>query len=120
MKDLLNGEELPLQRANQASDEFVCLVASTRGLGDEIVDKLDELEPEFHDVLTDAARKAGLSPALFLAHVASQVKAGRYNDVQLLCMGSKIHHLLIPSWKPQSLVDFELELSRYVALAASV
>lgn len=105
----------------QTADEFICLVASSAELGDEIADRMDAPGRQIHPVLTDSARKSGMDERLFLMFVGQRVREGQYNDVLLLCMGDKLHHLLDGAWKSPELLKFDREIGYELEkLAASL
>ena len=104
----------PTQIADQAATDFVCLVAGAAGLGDSVVDMLGRDEPSFEDSLVEASKKARMEPYHFLVYIRQRVKAKRFSDVQLKCVGYKFRRLIDPDWKPTELLSFEREFANIV------
>jgi hypothetical protein len=61
---------------------------------------------------------AGVDVNHFLVLVSHRTKEGWYDDVLLLRIGDKLHHLLNPAWKSRGLRELEYELQR--ALSAGL
>ncbi len=109
--------EDPKARAHKALKKFVLTVASTRGLGDEIVNMYTAMDREIHPFLKECAHDAGLKPEVFRAYATTRLQGQSrpFNDVQLLCIGDKMHHWLDPDFKPQNLLELEQDLEREFA-----
>ena len=107
----------PKTRAHKALKKFVLTAASTGGLGDEIVDMYAAMDPEIHPFLKECAKDAGLQPEVFRAYarVRLQAQVTPFNDVQLQCIGDKLHHWLDPKFKPRNLLELERDLEQELA-----
>ncbi len=107
----------PKMRAHKALKKFVLTVASKGGLGDEIVDMYTAMDPEVHPFLKECAKDAGLQPEVFRAYARTRLQAANtpFNDVQLACIGDKLHHWLNPDFKPQNLLELEVQLAKLMA-----
>lgn len=99
------------QQALLALKKLVFTAASTPGLGDDIVDSYSGERRRIHPMLARCANDAHMSPEEFRDFSASRFRAEHpFNDIQLMCIGDKLHHWLDPEWKPKALLDLEREL----------
>lgn len=107
----------PELRARSALKKLVYTAACTRGLGDEIVDMYADMDQQIHPFLKECAEDAGMTPVVFHAYGKMRLQGPNkpFNDIQLTCIGDKLHHWLDPDYKPQGLLELERDLERELA-----